>query len=372
MIGAGAAVLASVGIAACGSSSNKTTTNSASTNGSSGSSNSVSATINGAGSTLAAPIYQQWGSTLKSQGLTVNYNPVGSGTGIADLQTATANFAGSDPALKSSDKAKMKGPALQFPVAFGAITVSYNLSGLKSGLKLDGPTIANIFLGKIKAWNDPAIKALNPGMNLPSQAITVAHRSDSSGTTDGFTKFLSAESPAFKSAVGTGKTVKWPTGTGGKGNSGVAAVVKQTPGAVGYVEQAYAIENNFTYAAVKNKAGTYELPTIANTSAAANGIPVPADLGISTINSPAAGAYPIVSQTFLVVYKDPCKSGGASATVAKGVKGFLTYAFTSGQQTLGQGGNQIPYAPLPASLRAKNSAQLQTMTCNGAPISLTK
>ncbi len=372
MVGAGVAVVASVAIAACGSSSKKTSSSSGGTSSSSGSTSSVSATINGAGSTLAAPIYQQWGSTLKSQGLTVNYNPVGSGTGIADLQTSTANFAGSDPALKSSDKSKMKGPVLQFPVAFGAITISYNLSGVKSGLKLDGPTIANIFLGKIKTWNDPAIKSLNPGMSLPSTSITVAHRSDSSGTTDGFTKFLAAESPTFKSSVGTGKTVKWPTGTGGKGNSGVAAVVKQTSGAVGYVEQAYAIENNFTYAAVKNKAGTYELPTIANTSAAANGIPVPADLGISTINSPASGAYPIVSQTFLDVYKDPCKSGGVSTSGAKGIKGFLTYAFNGGQSTLGQGGNQIPYAPLPAALAAKDNTQLGTMTCNGAAITLSK
>jgi phosphate transport system substrate-binding protein len=370
LIGAGAAVAASVAIAACGSSSNKTS--SASTSASSGSSSGVSATINGAGSTLAAPIYQQWGSTLKSQGLTVNYNPVGSGTGIADLQTATANFAGSDPALKSSDKQKMKGPVLQFPVAFGAITVSYNLSGVKSGLKLDGPTVADIFLGKIKTWNDPAIKALNPGLSLPSQSITIAHRSDSSGTTDGFTKYLAAESPTFASQVGTGKTVKWPTGTGGKGNSGVAAVVKQTPGAIGYVEQAYAIENNFTYAAVKNKAGTYELPSISNTSAAANGIAIPADLGISTINSPAAGAYPIVSQTFLDAYKDPCKSGGLSSTVAKGIKGFFTYAFNGGQSTLGQGSNQIPYAPLPATLASKDNTQLGTMTCNGAAITLSK
>ena len=369
LIGAGAAVVASVAIAACGSSSKSSSSSSTSK---STAAPSVTATINGAGSTLAAPIYQQWGSTLKSQGLTVNYNPVGSGTGVADLQTATANFAGSDPALKSSDRQKMKGPVLQFPVAFGAITVSYNLSGVKSGLKLDGPTIANIFLGKIKTWNDPAIKSLNPGMSLPSTSITVAHRSDSSGTTDGFTKYLAAESPTFKSSVGTGKTVKWPTGTGGKGNSGVAAVVKQTSGAIGYVEQAYAIENNFTYAAVKNKAGTYELPTIQNTSAAANGIPIPADLGISTINSPAAGAYPIVSQTFLMAYQDPCKSGGVSSTVAKGIKGFFSYAFNGGQSTLGQGSNQIPYAPLPASLAQKDNTQLGTMTCNGAAITLSK
>jgi len=364
-ISAFATVLAvAAGVAACGSSSTTTT----SPSGGSSSSN-VSATLNGAGSTLAAPIYQQWAGTLKGNGLTINYNPVGSGAGVTDLQTATVNFAGSDPALKSTDTAKMKGSALQYPVAFGAITVSYNLSGVHSGLKLDGSTLADIFLGKIKTWNDPAIKALNPGISLPSTSITVVHRSDSSGTTDGFTKYLSAVSSTWKSQIGHGKDVKWPTGTGAAKNSGVAAVIKQTAGAVGYVEQAYALENNFTFASVKNSSGTYVLPTISNTSAAATGITVPPNLGISTINSPNPQAYPIVSQTFLVAYKDPCKDGGANTTSAKGLKNFLTYAFGSGQHTLGSGSNQLPYAPLPSSLVSKDQAQLATMVCNGSPIS---
>jgi phosphate transport system substrate-binding protein len=356
-ISAGAiAIVAALIVAACGSSS-------------SNSSSGGSATINGAGSTLAAPIYQQWGSTLKGQGLTVNFNPVGSGAGIADLQTATVQFAGSDPALKSSDTAKMKGPVLQFPVAFGAITVSYNLSGVKSGIKLDGATIADIYLGKIKAWNDPAIKSLNPGVNLPSTAITVIHRSDSSGTSDGFTKFLAATSPTWSSQVGHGKDVKWPTGTGAAKNSGVAAAVKQTDGAIGYVEQAYALENGFTYAAVKNKSGSYILPTISNTSAAAVGIPIPANLGISTINSSGPQAYPIVSQTFIDTYTDPCKNGGATSSVASGLKKFLTYAFGPGQQTLGSGSSQLPYAPLPSDLQSKDTAQLAKLVCNGSPVS---
>ncbi len=360
------AVAAALGVAACGSSSKTTTTAGAA--GATSSSSGGSATLNGAGSTLAAPIYQQWGSNLKSQGLTVNYNPVGSGTGIADLQTATVDFAGSDPALKPTDVKGLKGPAFQFPVAFGAITVSYNLPGVKSGLKLDGPTLANIFSGKVKTWNDASIKALNPGLSLPSTAITVVHRSDSSGTTNGFTTYLSDVSPTWKSSIGAGKDVKWPTGTGAAKNSGVAAAVKQTPGAVGYVEQAYAIENGFTYAAVKNSDGTYVLPTIQNTSAAANGVKVPANLGISTINSPDPTAYPIVSQTFLVAYQDPCKSGGASSSVAAGLKKFLTYAFGAGQKTLGPSSNQLPYAPLPASLVTKNNAQLAKMTCNGSAL----
>jgi phosphate transport system substrate-binding protein len=373
-IGAAALSLAAaLAIAACGSSNKTTTTNGGGGSGGTGTAasggGSVNATLNGAGSTLAQPIYQQWGSNLKGQGLTINYNGVGSGAGIADLQTATVDFAGSDPALKPEDTKAMKGPALQYPVAFGAITVSYNLPNVKSGLKLDGPTLADIFSGKIKTWNDPAIKNLNPGMSLPSTAITVVHRSDSSGTTNGFTTYLSDVSPSWKSSIGAGKDVKWPTGTGAAKNSGVAAAVKQTQGAIGYVEQAYALLNGFTYAAVKNSAGKYIEPTIENTSAAANGIKVPADLGISTINSPAPDAYPIVSQTFLVTYKDPCKDGKASQSVAKGLNEFLTYAFGDGQKTLGAGSNQLPYAPLPASLAQKDQAQLKTMTCNGSAIS---
>jgi phosphate transport system substrate-binding protein len=358
-------------VAACGSSSSSSSTSSSGSSGSTSSSSGSVAkgTINGAGSTLAAPIYQQWASTLKGQGLTVNFNPVGSGAGQTELEGATVQFAGSDPSLKPSDVAKMKGPVLQFPVAAGGITVSYNLSGIKSGLKLDGPTIAKIFQGQIKTWNDPAIKALNPGANLPSTSITVIHRSDSSGTTEGFTDFLSDTDPAWKSAIGSGKDVKWPVGTGGKGNSGVAAAVKQTPGAIGYVEQAYALENGFTYAAVKNSSGAYILPTIPNTSDAFLGVAVPADLGISTIDSPNASAYPIVSQTFLDAYKDPCKDGGANSSTAAALKSFLTYAFGPGQQTLGAGSNQLPYAPVPSSLAAKDNAQLATMTCNGSPIS---
>jgi phosphate transport system substrate-binding protein len=366
------AMTASLVVAACGSSSSSSSSSSGGASGGSSTSSSSgggSGTINGAGSTLAAPIYQQWGSTLKSQGVTVNYNAVGSGAGIAQLQGATVDFAGSDPALKPADKTKLKGPALQFPVAFGAITVSYNLSGVKSGIKLDAPTIGSIFMGKIKTWNDAALKALNPGMNLPSTSITVVHRSDSSGTTSGFTKFLAATDPAWKSSVGTGKDVKWPIGTGAKGNSGVAAAVKQTAGAIGYVEQAYALENGFTYASVKNSVGKFILPTIANTSAAANGIKIPPDLGISTINSPAPDAYPIVSQTFIDTYEDPCKSGGASSGTAGALKKFLTFAFGDGQKTLGPSSNQLPYAPLPSSLQSKDMTQLGKLKCNGSPVS---
>jgi phosphate transport system substrate-binding protein len=362
--------VAALVIAACGSSNSSSSSGgAAASSGSSSGGGNVSATINGAGSTLAAPIYQQWGNTLKSKGLTVNYNPVGSGAGQTELASATVAFAGSDPALKPTDVKAMKGPVLQFPVAAGAITVSYNLPGVKSGLKLDGPTLADIFSGKITKWNDAAIKALNPGITLPSTSITIVHRSDSSGTTNGFTKYLSAVSATWNKTIGAGKDVKWPVGTGAAKNSGVAAAVKQTPGAVGYVEQAYALVNGFTYAAIKNSVGKYILPAIPNTSAAFLGVKVPPDLGISTINSPNSSAYPIVSQTFLEAYKDPCKTGGLSSSTAKGLVEWLTYAFGPGQKTLGAGSNQLPYAPIPASLQSKDQTQLKTMTCSGAPLS---
>ena len=259
----------------------------------------------------------------------------------------------------------MKGPVVQFPVAFGAITVSYNLPGIKSGLKLDGPTLADIFLRQDQDLERPGDQGAEPRLSLPSTAITVVHRSDSSGTTNGFTTYLSDVSPTWKSPDRRrqGRQVAGRHGRGEERRRGGGR--QADAGAIGYVEQAYALENGFTYAAVKNSAGTYILPTIANTSAAADGVAVPADLGISTINSPNSAAYPIVSQTFLVAYKDPCKDGGANSTTAAGLKKFLTYAFGDGQKTLGAGSSQLPYAPLPASLQAKDKAQLATMVCNG-------
>jgi phosphate transport system substrate-binding protein len=349
-----------LGVSACGSSNNSSST--PSTTGGSG--GGATGSINGAGSTFAAPIYQQWGNALKSQGITVNYQPVGSGAGIAQLAAGTADFGASDPALTPADlQTFKKGAPAQIPTAFGAITVSYNLSGAPKGLKLDGATIANIYLGKIKKWNDAAIAGLNAGVKLPGDAITVVHRSDESGTTKGFTKFLSAYSPEWASKVGADKTVKWPTGTGAKGNDGVAAAVKQQTGSIGYVEEAYALQNNFTTAAVKNKAGKFIAPTLASTTAAGEGIKIPADLGISIIDSPNPTAYPIASQTFVDVYKDMCKAG-LDKGKAGAVVGFLNYGLGAGQDVLGQ----LQYAKLPAPLLVKAKAAVATLTCNGAPL----
>ncbi len=221
--------------------------------------------------------------------------------------------------MKPSEIAAAKGPVRSSRSRSAAITVSYNLSGVKTGLKLDGKTIADIYLGKIKTWNDPAIKALNPGVSLPSTSITVVHRSDASGTTKAFATFLADYSPAWTAAAGKpDKTVKWPTGTGAK-NSGVAAVVKQTPGAIGYVEQAYALQNDFTYRGGQEQGRqVHRCRRSPPTSAAAVGIKIPPDLAITTINSPNPTAYPIVSQTFVIVYKDMCKAGVSPSAAAGG------------------------------------------------------
>ena len=351
----GGTLLLALGLAACGSSSSSSSTSSSS---------SSATTISGAGSTFAAPVYEQWASSLSP--LTVNYQAVGSGAGITSLESKTVDFGASDPPLKPADEeaiAKNGSPAVQIPMFLGAITVSYNLPGVKTGLKLEGKTISDIYLGKIKTWNDPEIAALNPGVTLPSTAITVIHRSDSSGTTSGFTSFLAATDPEFKSKVGEGKDVQWPTGTGAKGNAGVAGAVQQTTGAVGYVEQAYALQHNFTYASVKNKSGDFVAPTLASTSAAGEGVTVPANLGIKVINSPTASAYPITSQTFVVVNKDLCKAG-QSESVAKGVVKFIDYGLNQGQSILAP----ADYASLPASILAKSKEAAAGLQCNGTAL----
>jgi phosphate transport system substrate-binding protein len=371
---ASCAVLA-LGLAACGNSNTSSTSSSSASTSSTAAStpsttattvNAGSGTISGAGSTFAAPVYEQWASSLS--GLTVNYQAVGSGAGITAVESKTVDFGASDPPLKPADEeaiAKNGSTAVQIPMFLGAITVSYNLPGVKTGLKLDGKTIADIYLGKVKTWNDPEIKALNPGVNLPSTAITVIHRSDSSGTTSGFTSFLAAVDPEFKSKVGEGKDVQWPTGTGAKGNAGVAGAVQQTTGAVGYVEQAYALEHKFTYAAVKNKAGVFVEPTLASTSAAAQGVTVPANLGIKISNPGGAGSYPITSQTFVVVSKDMCKAGiPGGEGAAKGVVKFLDYGLGQGQSILGQ----ADYAALPAAILAKAKEAVAGLQCNGTSL----
>src|SRR4051794_40504722 len=307
VLAVGCTALLAAGLAACGSDDSSSSSSSASSSGA-----QKGGTINGAGATFPAPVYSEWAARFKdAQGTTVNYQAIGSGGGIAQFTAGTVDFGASDAPMKDEEvaAAKKKGDPVHVPTVLGAVTVSYNVNGLDTGLKLDGATVADMFLGKIKKWDDAKIKATNSGVDLPGTDITVCHRSDESGTTKNFTEFLAAYSPAWKSGPGVDKSVKWPTGTGAKGNDGVAGCVKQTDGAVGYVEQAFALQNNFTTAAVKNKDGQFVEPSLEATAAAADAAQPPADLRFSTINAPGAKSYPISAVTFLLVYEDLCKAG---------------------------------------------------------------
>lgn len=351
-----------LGLAACGSSDD----NGSSTSGG-GSAAKSSGSINGAGATFPQPVYTEWAARLKdSSGLTVNYQGIGSGGGVAQFTAGTVDFGATDSALKDDElaAASKKSEALDIPTVFGAVTISYNVNGIDKGLKLDGQTAADLFKGKIKKWDDPAIKALNSGVDLPGTDVTVCHRSDESGTTKLFTTFLGAYDKTWEKEIGIDKTVKWPTGTGAKGNDGVAACVKQNDGAIGYVEAAYALQNNFTFADVKNAKGNFVAPTLESTSAAGEGLKVPEDLRYDAINAPGEQAYPIASSTFLLVHQDLCK-GGLTEAKAKDVKIWLDYALGDGQKVA----SELQYAPLPAPILEKAKAKVASLTCNGAPLS---
>jgi len=353
----GSAAAIALGLGACGSSDD---------NGSTGGSSSSSATLNGAGSTFQAPLVSEWASRFKdSSGTTVNYQPVGSGAGIAQLTAGTVDFAGSDAVMKPEEVAagRDKGTPVHLPIALGAVTVSYNLDGVDRGLRLDGPTIADIYLGKVAKWNDQEIASLNSGVDLPDTDITVCHRSDESGTTANFTQFLADYSRAWADGPGVDKSVQWPVGTGARGNDGVAGCVKQTPGAVGYVEQAYALQNDFTTAAVKNKSGAWVEPSLDATSAAGEGANPPASLEFSTIDADGEGSYPITAVTFQIVFQDVCKAGLDKDTAAS-LKAWLTYILGDGQGVA----PELEYAPLPASIQSRAQARVDALECDGQPI----
>jgi phosphate transport system substrate-binding protein len=356
-----------LGAAACGSSSGgNLDPNAGAASSSSSSGAQKGGSLNGAGATFPLPVYSEWGARFKDkQGTQVNYQGIGSGGGIAQFTAGTVDFGATDAAMKDAEiaAAKAKGTPVHIPTVLGAVTASYNVKGLAKGVKLDGKTLADIFLGTVKAWNDPAIAAQNGGTTLPGTKITVCHRSDESGTTKNFTQFLAAYSPAWKNGPGVDKSVKWPTGTGAKGNDGVAGCVKQTDGSIGYVEQAYALQNNFTYASVKNKAGQYVEPTLAAASASGAGATPPADLRFSTIDAPGAKSYPITAVTFLLVYQDVCKAG-LDAKKAGLLKDWLDYALGDGQQVA----PKLEYAPLPDAIKTKAQAKVDGLTCNGSPI----
>ncbi len=342
------------GLAACGGSSSD---NSSSHSG---------GALNGAGATFPQPIYNEWAARFQKQtGTVVNYQGVGSGGGVAQFTAGTVDFGASDAAMSDEEiAAAKKGQPLHIPTVLGAVAIAYNVGGVEKGLKLDGATIAEVFLGRIKNWNDPAISKLNAGITLPATPVTLCERSDGSGTTKNFTAFLAASSPAWKNGPGVGKTVKWPAGTGAKGNDGVASCIKQSDGAIGYVEQAYAAQNGLATAAVKNRAGSFVEPSLDATAAAGAGASPPADLRFSTIDAPGATSYPISAITFLLVYRDPCRAG-MTAERAGLLKGWLDYALGEGQKVA----PDLQFAPLPAAVLAKAKAAVASMTCDGKAIS---
>jgi phosphate transport system substrate-binding protein len=342
------AVAAALLVAACGGSS------------SSGSSSQTKdpdlttpqATLNGAGSTFDQPFFTRafFVYHRANSNVTVNYASIGSGGGIAQFQANTVNFGATDVPMTQTELAAAKGgEVLQIPVTLGGVAISYNLPGVQSGLHLTGQVLSDIYMGKIKNWNDPAIKKLNPNTNLPDQAITVVHRSDGSGTSYIFTDYLSTVAPDWKSSVGTGKSVNWPVGVGGKGNEGVAGSVKQIPGSIGYVEQAYALQNKFTSANIQNKAGKWVSPTLDAVKADAGQKSNVSATDASIVNQGGAASYPISGYSWVLVYqKQP------NAQTAEALSKTLNWLIHSGQDQA----QAIQYVPLPANIQQLGQAQL--------------
>jgi phosphate transport system substrate-binding protein len=331
-------------VAACGSSSS----------GGGGSSGSgLSGTLNGSGSTFQLTFQQTAIQSFKSvqSGMTVNYGGGGSGKGRTDLASNVVQYAGSDTApIPSEEVASFKGKTvLYFPVIIGPITVSYNVPGIKSGLKLDAPTIADIFQAKITKWNDPKIASQNPGMKLPSTTITIARRSDSSGTTQNFSEFLVEGAPGVWK-LGSDSTINWPaTSRGGNANGGVAQIVKTTTGAVGYVDYADAKASGLTWASVKNKDGQYVAPSTQSATEAANNVTMKPDLTFSAIWQAGSGSYPITYQSWDLVYQKQ-----SSTNTTKMLKAYIGYLLGDGQKLL----PELGYAPLPSSMDQQAKAQL--------------
>jgi phosphate transport system substrate-binding protein len=353
-----AVVATALSLAACSSSSSSSTPStsgsgsSTSNSASSSSSAPLSGTLNGSGSTFQLTFQQTAIAAFKQvqSGITVNYGGGGSGKGRTDLASGVVNFAGSDSTIPAAELAGFKGKTvLYFPVVIGPITVAYNLSGV-SKLQLSAPVIAGIFEGKITTWNNSQIAADNPGVTLPSTAITIARRSDSSGTTANFSKFLVEAAPSVWT-LGSSSTIKWPaTSRGGSGNAGVAQIVKSTPGAIGYVDYATAKASALTFASVKNKAGSYIVPSAASASAAASQVTVKPDLTFSAIWASGASSYPITYQSWDLVYQTQ-----PNANTAKMLQAYIGYLIGSAGQQLLSG---LGLAPLPSSLDQMAQAQL--------------
>ncbi|MGC4116182.1 MAG: phosphate ABC transporter substrate-binding protein PstS [Myxococcales bacterium] len=318
-------------------------------------------TLNGAGATFPYPLYSKWVAEYAlREPVRINYQSIGSGGGIRQITERTVDFGASDAPMTDAQLAKVRGAILHIPTTLGAVALSYNLpeAGTKP-LRLSAEVLAGIYLGQITAWNDPKLVELNPEARLPARPIAVVHRSDGSGTTAVFTDYLSKTSPDWKAKVGAGTSVAWPVGMGAKGNEGVTGQVKTTPGALGYLELAYALQSELPVVALRNRAGVYVEPSIASISAAAAGSAesIPADLRVSIVDAPGVAAYPIASFTYVLVYRE-------SADPARGqaLARFLWWAVHDGQRF----GPALHYAPLPAPVVTRIETLLKPLLPQGA------
>ena len=343
-LGAGVALLAAVTAAACSGSSQPPASQSS----------GGTVQITGAGATFPNPLYSKWFSDYNKlhPEVQINYQSQGSGAGIRQLISRTVFFGATDGPMTDEQLKAAPDRILHFPTVLGAVVPVYNLPNFSGEVKMTGPVLADIILGKIKKWNDPALGKLNPGITLPATDITVVHRSDGSGTTFIWVDYLSKVSPEFKSKVGVDTSVSWPVGVGGKGNEGVAGLVRQTPGALGYVELIYAQQNKIAYAPVQNSAGTFVKASVDSVTAAAAGAAaqMPDDFRVSITNPPGADAYPIASFTWILLYENPDNTAHAKVMVD-----FLKWALTEGQTSA----RELGYAPLPKTVVDKEMIALQ-------------
>ena len=320
--------------------------------------------LNGAGATFPAPLYTKWFDLFNQKyKVAINYQAVGSGAGINAVTGLTVDFGASDAIMTDAQIAAATaagGPILHIPMTTGSVAMTYNIAGLKSGdLKLTGDVLANIYLKKITKWNDPAITALNPGINLPNASIVVVHRSDSSGTTNIFTNYLSKVSPDWASFIGFGTVVNWPGDIGGSGSAGVAAQIQQIPNSIGYVELLYALQNNLSVAQMKNKSGAYITPSLASTTAAAQGVALPADMKVMITDSPNATAYPIAGFTWILVFQNQTNKDKGAELV-----NFLWWALHDGAAYE----SDLSYAPIPTDAVKIAETLLKSITYQGKSI----
>jgi phosphate transport system substrate-binding protein len=320
--------------------------------------------ISGAGSTFVYPLMTRWIQDFSQShpSVQINYQSIGSGGGIQQVKSNTVDFGASDAPLADNQLPSMA-PVIQIPETAGPVCVTYNLAGLSQPLQLSPESLSGIFLGTVKTWHDPLIAKDNPGVNLPNEPIVVVHRADGSGTTNAFTTYLSAVSTEWQSKVGKGNSVSWPLGLGGKGSEGVTGQLRQSPGAIGYVELTYAQQNHLPVVKMKNQAGNYIAPTAQSTTAAINAFTaqLSQDPRQPIVNPPATAtdAYPISTLTFLIIPKD-----GPDKDKRTSLKNFIQYVITDGQATAGS----LNYAPLPDGVKQFDQQQLNQMTAAGQPI----